>query len=801
MQVFSCWRYVLGVQGLNTRAMVTLGRKGSPDFMSLSVLVPLDEAGKPKTEVRLFKAGWNTTEIGEFLFDEAAAASTMAAYAKHGVPVIIDLEHLSLDPEAPNFDPRSRGRGAFELRDGELWLCSIKWTPDAVARITNGEELFLSPAFPPPGPDRRITKIHNVGLVAQPATDFAVPLAASANHRGNTMDPEQLKLVLKLSRLVRDGEKPEAAMTTLAIDMKTLQQVVKAMGGDPQGDLGALLGTVQAFSSELADMASGKKADKPADAPADGAAADGAPSMMSSAARELETLRSDASKMSEQLVMLKCEHDEREAVERRELVAGLVKLGREIPATAWADNSAKTPRGSLNTMPVEELREKVKAFGGLPIVALGAAVNPPKPAGTITTPDGVEISEFEAECVNRAADSRKVDRKVALARYLEVKGMQILGAKNKADHRLVKMVGRPLTPSDVILRADGSPPRGQDLVTLSTPVKPIEEFGASSQRALEQFRLDYNLALASQPAVWCETICPTLPSGDLKETYPISFRKTRYTEKVAGKAAARTANNKDVTITKQLYHAAEELELYRLRQNDFAYVRSWADLAGRMANARVFLRNERVVTLLEANGTAADGVAYFATTHVVDPFDLDQEFRSATVWSNLQDGTAAPLDATSLTAEKNLFVYSTPGPDGREIGAKADCILIPTILGTTAEDLLTVQQVILAADVQTGGTGRMGAVSNPHLNSGMITLVSPELAGTAVTANWYLVSLAAVARGLRPWVVSEDPNEEVLQWDETSDFYKETGFIKYESQVRLGAGLLYWHAIRKIQGT
>jgi hypothetical protein len=83
----------------------------------------------------------------------------------------------------------------------------------------------------------------------------------------------------------------------------------------------------------------------------------------------------------------------------------------------------------------------------------------------------------------------------------------------------------------------------------------------------------------------------------------------------------------------------------------------------------------------------------------------------------------------------------------------------------------------------------------------MTTLVAPELTGTAVTANWYLLSLAAIARGLRPWVVSEDPEEEVLQWDESSDFYKETGFIKYESQVRVAVGLLYWHAIRKIQGT
>jgi hypothetical protein len=149
-----------------------------------------------------------------------------------------------------------------------------------------------------------------------------------------------------------------------------------------------------------------------------------------------------------------------------------------------------------------------------------------------------------------------------------------------------------------------------------------------------------------------------------------------------------------------------------------------------------------------------------------------------------------------------LFLYSTPGPDGREIGYEADALLYPTVLHETAKNLLTVQDVILdAASSLNSVSNAMGAVRNPHLNSGMSMHRGPELAGTAVTANWYLLSQAAIATGLYPWVLAEDAAEEVRIWDESSDFYRDTGFLKYESLIYIAAGLLYPHAIRRVDGT
>lgn len=157
----------------------------------------------PATEVRLFTRGWNTTTKGRVLFDGPAAESVMRAYARHGVDVTIDLEHLSLDPDAPNYDPDARGSGKLALRDGELWLVGIAWTPEAEQRLTERRQRFVSPAFLM-DKSQRVTRVHNVAICAQPATDHAMPLIAAG---ANTMDP---KLIMEALDALEAGDAAKA---------------------------------------------------------------------------------------------------------------------------------------------------------------------------------------------------------------------------------------------------------------------------------------------------------------------------------------------------------------------------------------------------------------------------------------------------------------------------------------------------------------------------------------------------------------------------------------------------------------
>lgn len=156
---------------------------------SLAVLVPMD-GDDPPSEIRLFVAGWNESEKGRFLFDEAAATATMAAYEAHGIDRMFDLEHLSLeDPEtSANYDPDARAWCKLELRDGELWAVGITWTDDGAERLRSKKQRYVSPAFLYDS-DRRVTKLFNVAITALPATHGTPALVAA---RAPTRDLRKL---------------------------------------------------------------------------------------------------------------------------------------------------------------------------------------------------------------------------------------------------------------------------------------------------------------------------------------------------------------------------------------------------------------------------------------------------------------------------------------------------------------------------------------------------------------------------------------------------------------------------------
>lgn len=129
-----------------------------------------DEQPLP-VEFRIFAAGVNDSTNGPALFDAAAAERVMATYQKHGVRLMIDLEHQSLR----GADPDARGWFDLELRGGELWAANVTWTPDGARRIREGTQRYISSAF---DDAEQMSWLINVGLVAMPATLGAQPLVA-----------------------------------------------------------------------------------------------------------------------------------------------------------------------------------------------------------------------------------------------------------------------------------------------------------------------------------------------------------------------------------------------------------------------------------------------------------------------------------------------------------------------------------------------------------------------------------------------------------------------------------------------
>lgn len=340
------------------------------------------------TEFRLFVAGWNKTENGDFLFDEAAAAQVMAAYEAWGVDLSIDLDHQMLD-SFPSPDPTARdarGWAKLELRaDGSLWAVDVKWTPDGAARLSEKRQRYVSPAFEIDPESKRVKKIINVAITALPATHDTPALVAAAARNGGTMDPE---LVVKAVDALEAGD------ANAALEILKGLIVAAASGGEPPPD------------SPPADA-------PPPDAPPQTNEADASLVAAARVALKLTGLEDPGAAMAElgrrsdiaveveaERAKLAVDRAKLEGFERKNLVADLVKLGVEIPATAWADDTASKPCERLQAEPIEGLRDRV--------AKLRAAKPAPNPAPKPPVGEEVQLSARELQmCTELNIDPKK----------------------------------------------------------------------------------------------------------------------------------------------------------------------------------------------------------------------------------------------------------------------------------------------------------------------------------------------------------------------------------------------------------
>ena len=771
------------------------------------VEIQLDANGEPPTEFRLFKAGWNDTRNGRYLFDDRAARLTMAAFAEHRVELMIDLEHLAVAPlevtgDARNFDPDARGWCSLEVRNGELWAVRVSWTEDGSRRLKKRTQRYVSPAFDV-DEEMRVISIHNIALTAIPATDDAYPLVARSNEGTRQMKlSDFLKRWHKLSASQRALPAGDKLLELLAIDMKTLQAVVKAMGGDPAGDLTSLFSAVRSFAEELSASVTGEPApSEPAGEPSDDAMLADIPAeeqeQKQQAARanarlatELELLRKDAAARDKELKLLQGEREARIQADRVELCRQAVRTGALTPGQVWKDGEADRPQHYLNQMTLDGIRALIVGGGGNLAPNLLVSPKPPASGDVFTGASGIEVSEYEAKRVEAALDKANERRKMklslssALERYHEVRTQHYRGAEITGLDQ--NRFGRGIEQGHVIANIRGR--IGPDEIKLlTTPVKPIETFGSTSQRAMEEFRTDYMVQLAVQLPDWVGQYGDVMTAGSLKDTYPLEFSAVDYQKRTASNAPAETPKAKEITVSKDEYRVAKMGDLKRITMGDFAYINSWQQGTAQFARARVKLRGTLIKTLLEAGAATAwiDGVNYFSATHKANPF------KGTATWSNYQ-ASATPLGDANLSEEKAAMLLVRHF-DEQFISEIATAMLIPTVLAEKARLMLTVQDLIM------DGTGTAG-IRSDNYGSGFAYTIAPQLTGTDATADYYLISEGVIAQGFTPWVVSEDGAEEILEWDINSDFYKESGNIKIESKLYISAALLWAQGIRLVKG-
>jgi phage I-like protein len=375
----------------------SIARNRSPRRATLAVAVTGDD---PPTEFRIFVAGWNDSENGRVLFDDKAAAAVMAAFEKHGVDRMIDLEHLSLDQESNAFDPDARGWARLELRGGELWAVDVKWTDDGANRIRSKRQRFISPTFFFDD-DKRVTKVLNIALTALPATHDIAPLVAARaptgdisvdNIQSNNLSGEQAAAALEAVKN-QDGD------AALAIVEALLTAGMMPEGEEPPAE-----------EPPAEDLADDDEPDHSADedkmhnaeSTAEVAAATARllrltnRTTLGEALEQVDEMRSSHVQLEAKQAKLAEERAALELGERKALSVKLTKLGAETPATTGLAKGQLVKR--LLEEPLESLRARVKALsaakGGDEI--RGEGDDAARPPATGKNPHGLTDSELRA---------------------------------------------------------------------------------------------------------------------------------------------------------------------------------------------------------------------------------------------------------------------------------------------------------------------------------------------------------------------------------------------------------------------
>jgi hypothetical protein len=408
---------------------------GNQERRICAALLNAAEGDEPAREVRLYHYGWNDDTTGSLLFNEEAARLVMAAFKRKQVDGMVDLEHMSLDDTAPNYDADARGSYKLEVRKDakgkpELWAV-IDWAPEGEQRIREKRQRYLSPVVFFDKDTKRIARIFNIALCANPATHGAQPLiAASESFAGRgpvsgrlvrmaaaaKLTPELMSKLMEAFGLPPDGPVGELATALQGAVMELQGQPQPTEGTPPEGEMAddpepkpepgkeEEPDHVMAAASHKLKRAGAKKLSASLDAVAlfvDMALRKTSEKTLNAALKKIDAFKASHISREESEAKQKAGEKALELIERKQLAASLVACGAETPATIWEDDDAKVLVKRLTDEPIDSLRKRTDAM----LAAKGGKLPTAPPKGA-TGAHGLTAEELK-KCADRKIDPAK----------------------------------------------------------------------------------------------------------------------------------------------------------------------------------------------------------------------------------------------------------------------------------------------------------------------------------------------------------------------------------------------------------
>lgn len=331
----------------------------------------------------------------------------------------------------------------------------------------------------------------------------------------------------------------------------------------------------------------------------------------------------------------------------------------------------------------------------------------------------------------------------------------------------------------------------------------------TSQAAIREFNERYIAAVgASQPTGWADTLGELVPSSSPMVTFPVGQLRTLYT-RTEGESKFKTLQEASFDVKSEEFDDGYQANLMDLFLKIFAY-RNWQQAPSRLVLAEEQFRHNQIAALLSA-GTSkvcVDGKDYFATDHPVNMTNPGVKTPSgATTWSNYQasakdvlgSGGIANPSIDYLQAEVISMQTQVPDENGNLLGADPDTILCAADKAEPLRNMLAKDRL-----VSVFGSNTAAAPSeNPYKGRFTVVPVKEFSIASGTSADWYLVDSKLVKSGMAPWLSMRQtvPGSLALRvYDESSDYFKNTGKIKMSSHIWYGFALALPHAIRRVTG-
>jgi hypothetical protein len=314
----------------------------------------------------------------------------------------------------------------------------------------------------------------------------------------------------------------------------------------------------------------------------------------------------------------------------------------------------------------------------------------------------------------------------------------------------------------------------------------VQQLPTTSQAAIREFDDRYIAAQGSfSPSKWFDLLGAFEMTNTPYTTFPVNQLSLQF-QATKGESRFKQALEKSIDVKSIEFDEGIEAKLLDLFTQAFSWKR-WQQGPSLLAIAEERFRAKQIATLIEAGETTLsyDGKYFFDDDHPINPGDV-----SLGTYDNLQATPKDPISIANIEAEITQLRLNCLDENGEKIDFTRVAIGVPSAKYEGVKNLLKKEMV--------AGAGTESE-SNPYGDGSIDAVHMPQLTDAN---DWYVMAPELITM-CPPWLalkLNVPGSLAARTFDEASDFFKNTGKIKYSAHIWYGFALAFPQAIRKVVG-